>query len=101
MKFSFCVQQESGNMFDHTLQMSFCACVLQRNMLLAGLFIERADPYKPGLKKSQVVTHASSTEANTIPFGRWTGLEYSEQWSWFLGCRPLRDGRQRTPQSRS
>lgn len=35
-------------------------------MLFAGLFIERTDPSKPGLKKSQVATHASSTQQNAI-----------------------------------
>lgn len=53
-------------------------------MLLAVLFIERADPSKPGLKKPQ--------SKMQFPFGRGTGLESGEQWGWFVGRRLQRDG---------
>lgn len=61
------------------LQVSFCPCVLESNLLLAGLFIEGADPSKPSLKKSQVATHASSTEPNAISF--WEMDRFRMQWT--------------------
>lgn len=62
---------------------SICLCVLKGNMLLAGFFIEQADPSMP---------HISRVPNTQILCGRWTGLEFCEQWGGFVGCRVQRDG---------
>lgn len=75
---------EFANIFISDSSDESCACVLESNMLLAGLFIERADPSKPGLKKSQVASHASSTEQNAISF--WEMYRFRMRWTMGLVC---------------